>query len=66
MDLDYRNTGNRRSRHKCQQNYARVQIPITRNIFDASLSEYSNGYNNPIKFDVTKETSYVRSEFSGS
>ena len=37
-DLDYRNTGNRRSRHKCQQNYARVQIPITQ-IFDAFLSK---------------------------
>ena len=23
-DLDYHNTGNRRSRYKCQQNYARV------------------------------------------
>ena len=34
-DLDYRNTGNRRSCHKCQQNYARVQIPMTQ-IFDAS------------------------------
>ena len=27
---------------KFQQNYARVQIPITQ-IFDASLSKYSNG-----------------------
>ena len=42
MDLDYCNTDSRSSCKKCQQNYAGVEILITQ-IFDVSLSKYSNG-----------------------